>query len=33
MRGLVTVQTAEDFQKWLDTAVEEQKAAASDPFR
>jgi cytochrome c oxidase subunit 2 len=33
MRGFVTVQTAEEFQKWLDNAIEEAKAAASDPFR
>jgi len=33
MRGFVTVQTAEEFQKWLENAVAEAKAAASDPFR
>ncbi len=33
MRGFVTVQTAEEFQKWMEEAVAEQAAAASDPFR
>jgi cytochrome c oxidase subunit 2 len=33
MRGFVTVQTAEEFQKWLDDTIAEQAAAASDPFR
>jgi cytochrome c oxidase subunit II len=33
MRGFVTVQTAEDFQKWMDEKVKEQLEAASDPFR
>jgi len=33
MRGFVTVQTADEFQKWLENAVAEAKAAASDPFR
>jgi cytochrome c oxidase subunit 2 len=33
MRGFVTVQTAEEFQTWLDDAVAEQAAAADDPFR
>jgi cytochrome c oxidase subunit II len=33
MRGFVTVQTAEDFQKWMDEKVKEQIEAASDPFR
>jgi cytochrome c oxidase subunit II len=32
MRGFVTVQTAEEFQKWLDEKVKEQSAPA-DPFR
>ena len=31
MRGFVTVQTAADFQKWLDEKVQEQ--SAPDPFR
>ena len=33
MRGFVTVQTAEEFQKWMADAVAEAAAAASDPFR
>jgi cytochrome c oxidase subunit II len=33
MRGFVTVQTAENFQKWLDDQVKDAAAAASDPFR
>jgi cytochrome c oxidase subunit II len=33
MRGLVTVQTAEEFQKWLAEAGAEQAGAAADPFR
>ena len=33
MRGFVTVQTTEDFQKWMDEKVKEQIEAASDPFR
>ena len=33
MRGIVTVQSAEEFQKWLDEAVAEQAGAAADPFR
>jgi cytochrome c oxidase subunit 2 len=33
MRGFVTVQTAEEFQKWMDDTVAEQAAAESDPFR
>jgi cytochrome c oxidase subunit 2 len=33
MRGFVTVQTAEEFQKWLADAVAEAAAAATDPFR
>ena len=33
MRGFVTVQTAEEFQKWLDDTSKEQAGAASDPFR
>ena len=31
MRGFVTVQTAEEFQKWMDDKVKEQ--SAPDPFR
>jgi cytochrome c oxidase subunit 2 len=31
MRGFVTVQTAEEFQKWLDERIKEQ--SAPDPFR
>ena len=31
MRGFVTVQTAEEFQKWLDEKIQEQ--SAPDPFR
>jgi heme/copper-type cytochrome/quinol oxidase subunit 2 len=33
MRGFVTVQTAEEFQKWLEETIAEQAAAADDPFR
>jgi cytochrome c oxidase subunit 2 len=33
MRGFVTVQSAGEFQKWMDEAVAEQAAAADDPFR
>lgn len=33
MRGFVTVQTAEEFQTWLDAQIKEQSAAADDPFR
>ena len=33
MRGFVTVQTAEDFQKWMDERVKEAIEAASNPFR
>jgi cytochrome c oxidase subunit 2 len=33
MRGFVTVQSAEEFQKWMDQAVAEQSEAAADPFR
>jgi cytochrome c oxidase subunit II len=33
MRGLVTVQSAEEFQKWMDEKVKEAAEAASDPFR
>jgi len=33
MRGFVTVQSAEEFQKWMEEAVAEAAAAESDPFR
>jgi cytochrome c oxidase subunit II len=33
MRGFVTVQTAEEFQKWMDDTIKEQAEAALDPFR
>jgi cytochrome c oxidase subunit 2 len=33
MRGFVTVQGAEEFQKWMDEASAEQAASADDPFR
>jgi cytochrome c oxidase subunit 2 len=33
MRGFVTVQTPEEFQKWWDTTLAEQAAAGADPFR
>ena len=34
MRGLVTVQTAEEFQKWMDEQVKEARSAPpSDPFQ
>ena len=33
MRGFVTVQTNEEFQKWMEDSVAEQSEAASDPFR
>ena len=33
MRGIVTVQSAEEFQKWMEDAVAEQAGAAADPFR
>jgi cytochrome c oxidase subunit 2 len=33
MRGFVTVQTAEEFQTWMEEAIKEQGAAESDPFR
>jgi cytochrome c oxidase subunit II len=33
MRGIVTVQNAEEFQKWMEDAVAEQAGAAADPFR
>ena len=33
MRGFVTVQSAEEFQKWNEEAIAEQAGAAADPFR
>jgi cytochrome c oxidase subunit II len=33
MRGFVTVQSAEEFQKWMEEASAEAAAAESDPFR
>jgi cytochrome c oxidase subunit 2 len=33
MRGFVTVQSDEEFQKWMEEAVAEQAATADDPFR
>jgi cytochrome c oxidase subunit 2 len=33
MRGFVTVQSAEEFQKWMDEKVKEAAEAATDPFR
>jgi cytochrome c oxidase subunit II len=33
MRGFVTVQSAEEFQKWMDEKVKEAAEAASDPFK
>jgi cytochrome c oxidase subunit 2 len=33
MRGFVTVQSAEEFQTWMDAEVKSQSEAASDPFR
>ena len=33
MRGFVTVQSAEEFQTWMEGAVKEQSEAAADPFR
>jgi cytochrome c oxidase subunit 2 len=33
MRGFVTVQSAEEFQQWLDAEVKTQSEAAADPFR
>jgi cytochrome c oxidase subunit 2 len=33
MRGFVTVQTAEEFEKWLGERVKEQIEAEADPFR
>jgi cytochrome c oxidase subunit II len=33
MRGFVTVQTAEEFEKWLAEKIKEQSEAAADPFK
>jgi hypothetical protein len=33
MRGFVTVQSADEFQKWIDQAAVDAAAAADDPFR
>jgi len=33
MRGIVTVQTPEEFQKWMDDRIAEQSESANDPFR
>jgi cytochrome c oxidase subunit 2 len=33
MRGLVTIQSADEFQKWLDEKVKEAAETAADPFR
>jgi len=33
MRGFVTVQTAEEFQQWLEEEIATQGAAEADPFR
>jgi len=33
MRGFVTVQSAEEFQKWMDDTVAEQAGAANNPFQ
>jgi cytochrome c oxidase subunit 2 len=33
MRGMVTVFSAEEFQKWFDETMAEQAAAGADPFR
>ena len=33
MRGFVTVETAEDFQTWMDARVAEAASEGSDPFR
>ncbi|HEX5030625.1 MAG TPA: hypothetical protein VFX78_04095 [Candidatus Eisenbacteria bacterium] len=33
MRGFVTVQSTEEFQKWMEETSKEQAGAASDPFR
>jgi cytochrome c oxidase subunit 2 len=33
MRGFVTVQSAEEFQKWMDDTVAEQAGSANNPFQ
>jgi heme/copper-type cytochrome/quinol oxidase subunit 2 len=33
MRGFVTVQSDEEFQKWMEETTAEQAEAAADPFR
>ena len=33
MRAFVTVQSPDEFQKWMDDQVKEQAASATDPFR
>jgi len=33
MRGFVTVQTADEFQKWMDERVKEALESAADPFK
>jgi cytochrome c oxidase subunit 2 len=33
MRGIVTVQSTDEFQKWLEDMIAEQAGAADDPFR
>jgi cytochrome c oxidase subunit 2 len=33
MRGFVTVQTADEFQTWMDERVREEAEAEFDPFR
>ena len=33
MRGFVTVQTAEEFQQWLEEEIATRGAAEADPFR
>jgi len=33
MRGFVTVQTSDEFQKWMDEQVKEAAASANDPFK
>jgi cytochrome c oxidase subunit 2 len=33
MRGFVTVQSGEEFQKWMEDSAAEQAGSATDPFR
>ena len=33
MRGFVTVQSDEEFQKWMEEELAQQAGAATDPFR